>query len=141
MFSKEGDTHMRTLNSTEGGGGGGYSCLVVIRMTLLCRNITPSTTYFSCSFPSSHGKVRSEEGRNRGPHAPFRSVTSLFSYFLENTTFHGLPQIFGAPFFLERLFWVLAFLTCLGVFTYQGKAPLRQDTLFLFIYFFIIVLF
>ncbi|XP_030852712.1 amiloride-sensitive sodium channel subunit alpha [Strongylocentrotus purpuratus] len=75
---------------------------------------------------SRDNKVQSEEGRDRRPHAPFRSVTSLFSYFLENTTFHGLPRIFGAPFFLEKLFWVLAFLTCLGVFTYQGTKIVKD---------------
>nr|XP_054764512.1 amiloride-sensitive sodium channel subunit alpha-like [Lytechinus pictus] len=69
---------------------------------------------------SKDKEVRPNNGDHREGHAPYRSVRTLLKYFVNTTTFHGLPQIFGAPYFLERVFWLAAFLTCLGVFTHQG---------------------
>ncbi|XP_071490072.1 epithelial sodium channel subunit alpha-like [Diadema antillarum] len=49
------------------------------------------------------------------------TVTALLSEFATTTTAHGIPNIYSARSIIEKIFWTLAFLVCLGVFLRQSE--------------------
>ncbi|XP_071490102.1 uncharacterized protein [Diadema antillarum] len=60
---------------------------------------------------------RSSDVESRSP----STVTALLSEFATTTTAHGIPNIYSARSIIEKIFWTLSFLVCLGVFLWQSE--------------------
>ncbi|XP_072166419.1 epithelial sodium channel subunit alpha-like [Diadema setosum] len=65
---------------------------------------------------------RGSEVESRSP----STVTALLSEFATTTTAHGIPNIYSARSIIEKIFWTLAFLVCLGVFLWQSQTLIAE---------------